>query len=281
MRNIKAFFSLTFFLLFFSFQGDAQNNINGIVLDSVTHAPLGFINIGILENTNGTVSDENGNYELKLRSGDKTIKFSGIGFFSKTFSTKDWELLDTVFLAPRTYGLNTIEVSGKEFDESKTLGTKVKSKNSVVNWEKSTFLGVEVGVPIKIKKESLIKSAHFSIHKSSNKSILLRLNIYEYKKGKVGKNLLIENIFVQTQDLIDYGKIDLSHLNLIVDHDVLVSLETIEKRDLEEFSLAFRMKVRRKTNIFYRDASQAKFKKGLKGGAVPFVQIGCYLKVKQ
>ena len=97
-----------------------------------------------------------------------------------------------------------------------------------------------------------------------------------------GKNLLPENVFVQSKDLIDYGEIDLSHLNLVVDNDVLISLEIIEKKDVqEEFYLSFRMKLRRKTNIYYRDASQAKFKKGRKSGAVPFVQIGCYLKVKQ
>jgi len=282
MKKIKTILIFTAILLFSPFHGNAQKFIEGVVVDSIAQTPIGYVNIGVLENANGTVSNDNGQYSLQLKSSDKTIQFSSIGFYSKTFTIKNWNQYDTVFLTPRSYDLTSIEVKANEFNEDKWLGTKVKSKDNTVAWGKSDYLGVEIGVPIEITKETLLKSAHFSVHKSANKSILLRLNIYEYKNKKVGKNLLPENVFVQSKDLIDYGKIDLSHLNLVVDNDVLVALETIEKQDVqEEFYLSFRMKFRRKTNIYYRDASQAKFKKGLKGGAVPFVQIGCYLEVKQ
>ena len=282
MQKIKVILISISILLFSSFHGNSQTFIEGVVVNSISKMPIGYVNIGVLENANGTVSNENGQYQITLKAADKTIQFSSIGFDSKTFTIKNWNQFDTVFLTPRSYDLDIIEVKANEFNENKTLGTKVNGKNSTVAWGKSEYLGVEIGVPIEITKETLLKSAHFSVHKSANKSILLRLNIYEFNKGKVGKNLLPENIFVQSKDLIDYGEIDLSHLNIVVDNDVMVTLETIEKKDVqEEFYLSFRMKFRRKTNIYYRDASQAKFKKGRKGGAVPFVQIGCYLKVKQ
>lgn len=282
MQKIKNILIFSTLLSFISFHGNAQKLIEGIVLDSITHTPIGYVNIGILGNTNGTVSNDDGLYSLQLRTSDKTIQFSSIGFYNKTFTIENWEKSDTVFLTPRAYDLNNIEVRSKEFNEEKTLGTIVKGKNTNLAWGKSDYLGVEIGIPIKIKKETLLKSAHFSVHSSANKSLLLRLNIYKFKNKKVGENLLTENIFVQSKDLVDYGKIDLSHLNLVVDDDVLVALETIEKKDVqEEFYLSFRVKMRKKTNILYRDASQAEFKKGLKGGAIPFMQIGCYLEVKQ
>ncbi len=282
MQKIKTILLSSTLLLIISLNANAQKLIEGIVIDSITHAPIGYVNIGILGNTNGTVSNDDGQYSLQLKASDKTIQFSSIGFYNKTFTIENWEKSDTVYLTPRAYDLNNIEVSSKEFNEEKTLGTIVKGKNTNLAWGKSDYLGVEIGIPIKIKKETLLKSAHFSVHSSANKSLLLRLNIYEFKNKKVGENLLTENIFVQSKDLVDYGKIDLSHLNLIVDDDVLVALETIEKKDVqEEFYLSFRVKMRKKTNILYRDASQAKFKKGLKGGAIPFMQIGCYLEVKQ
>lgn len=282
MQKIKSILISTAILLFISFHGFTQNYIEGVVLDSISQAPIGYVNIGVLENTNGTVSNENGQYRINLKGNNKTIQFSSIGFYSKTFTIKEWNQFDTVFLSPRAYGLDLVEVNANEFNEKKTLGTIVNGKNKVVAWGKSDFLGCEIGVPIKIKKETLLKSAHFSVHKSANKSVLLRLNIYEFKKGKVGKNLLPENIFILSKDLIDYGEIDLSHLNIIVDNYVLVTLEIIERKNIqEEFNLSFRMKMRGKTNIYFREASQSKFKKGMNKGAVPFVQIGCYLKVKQ
>lgn len=282
MQKIKTISIFTAFLLSISFHGNAQKFIEGVVLDSMAQTPIGYVNIGILENANGTVSNDNGHYRLKVNARDKTIQFSSIGFYSKTFTIKNWNQFDTVFLSPRAYDLNLIEVNANEFNEDKTLGTIINKKNSRINWERPESLGVEIGVAIKIRKETLLKSAHFGIHPDVNKSILLRLNIYEFKKGKARKNLLPENIFVLSKDLIDYGEIDLSHLNLVVDKDVLVTLQTLEMKDVQKESyLSFMMKFRRKTNIYYRDAIQAKFKKGLKRGTVPFAQIGCYLKVKQ
>jgi len=282
MKKIKTIFISSAILLFISFHGNAQKTVEGVVLDSISHSPIGYVNIGILENANGTVSNDNGQYRLKLKSADKTIQFSSIGFYSKKFKIKNWNHSDTVFLSPRTYGLSAIEVNANEFNEDKTLGTIVNKKNSKINWAKPESLGVEIGVRIKITKETLLKSAHFSVHQSVNRSILFRLNIYEFTKRKAGKNLLHENIFVQSKDLIDYGEIDLSHLNLVVDKDVLVTLETIEMNDVQKESyLSFSMQFKRKTNIYYRDAIQSKFKKGMNRGTVPFAQIGCYLKVKQ
>ena len=132
--------------------------------------------------------------------------------------------------------------------------------------------------PEKLKKESIIKSAHFGVLKSSTGNTRLRVNIYDFKNGKVGGNLMSENIIVYAKDLMKYGKVNLSHLNLIVEDDVLLSIETIEKKGNEGFFLKFGIGLRFSGNIYTRDASQATFKKNKLEN---MAKIGAYLKVKQ
>ena len=277
-KNMIKLITTILFSFFVTIHLQSQITIQGTVLDSMTNEPIGFVNIGILENANGTVSSEQGTFELKLQKGDSTIRFSSIGYESKTFSTEDFKKLNKVLLQPIVYKIGAIKIEAKKFKKRKKLGTKILAKMNTIAWGDSEFTGLEIGVPIKVKKESIIKSAHFGVLKSSTGNTRLRVNIYDFKNGKVGENLMPENVFVYAKDLMKYGKVDLSHLNLIVENDVLLSIETIEKEEKEGFYLIFGAGIRFSGNIYYRDASQAIFKRDKLEN---MIKIGAYLKVKQ
>ncbi|MFK7772213.1 MAG: carboxypeptidase-like regulatory domain-containing protein [Saprospiraceae bacterium] len=252
--------------------------ISGMVLNKDSQIPIEFVNIGVLENPNGTVSSENGEYKLNLNETDQTIRFSSIGFESQTFLKEDLAKVEKVYLQPITYDIGMVNINSKRFEKQKKIGKRIRSRINTSAWGGSKFSGLEIGVPIKIKKESLLKSAHFGILKSSTSNTRLRVNIYEFKNGKIGKNLMTENLLVKVQDIIKYGKIDLSHLNLVVTGDVLLSLETVEQKEAENFYLIFGTGVFFKGNIFTRDASQATFRKEEINDRS---RIGAFLKVKQ
>jgi len=185
-----------------------------------------------------------------------------------------------VYLNPTAYDIQPVKINAKRFRKKKKIGTKVRAKISTVTWGNPNGLGIEIGVPIKIKKETLIKSVHFGILKRSRLSALLRINIYEFKNGKVGKNIMPKNVFVQAEDLTNYSAIDLSDLNLVVDNDIFISIESIEKREVkkgEKFSLVFGAGFRRKGNIYYRFASQGEFVRN----KVRLLTIGGFIKGKQ
>ena len=271
-------FLFSLFLFFITIHLQAQITLQGIVIDSMTNEPIGFVNIGVLENTNGTVSSENGKFELQLKGKESTIRFSCIGYQSQTFSAEALGKLDKVFLKSTGYDIQAVKIKAKKFKKRKKVGTKVLTNINTIAWGSSEFTGLEIGVPIKIRKESLLKSAHFGVLKSSTANTRLRVNIYDFKNGKVGENLMPENVFVYAKDIVKDGKVDLSHLNLVVGNDVLLSLETIEKDEAEGFYLIFGCGIRFSGNIYTRDASQAAFKKEKMENRT---KIGAYLKVKQ
>ena len=61
---------------------------NGKIIDSVSKEPLAYVNIGIVDYNLGTVSDENGKFELIIKTSDQDllIRYSYIGYTSKTFN---------------------------------------------------------------------------------------------------------------------------------------------------------------------------------------------------
>ena len=270
--------TLLFFLFSTTIHLQSQTTIHGTVIDSMTNEPIGYVNIGVLENTNGTVSSENGKFALQLKAKDKTIRFSSIGYESKTFSSDDFKKRNTFFLKATSYQIEAVKIKAKKFKKRKKIGSTILTKINTISWGSSEFTGLEIGVPIKINKESFIKSAHFGILKSSTENTKLRINIYELKNGKIGKNLMPENVFVFAKDIVAYGKIDLSYLNLVVKNDILLSIETIEKDEKEGFYLIFGSGIRFTGNIYSRDASQAIFQKNKEER---MIKIGAYLKVKQ
>ncbi|MFK7772212.1 MAG: carboxypeptidase-like regulatory domain-containing protein [Saprospiraceae bacterium] len=261
MKNILLIFLLIF--LFSSF-AKAQNIIKGTVLQVKSSQPIGYVNIGVLGKINGTVSDENGNFTLQIKSTDAMIKFSSIGFEAKVLTTEYLKSNKNIYLEPTSYSLKDIQIDARKFGEPVRIGKRIKKLNTVWGWPESDHLGMEIGIRIKIKKETLLKSVHFGIHKKSADSILFRINIYDFKDGKVGENLLTKNIFVYAHEIKSYATVNLSKLNLIIHHDVMLTLERIEETVSEEDGwMFFNIKENlKKTNIYYRNASQAEFHRG-------------------
>ena len=83
--------ALHLFFFFFAYQLQAQF-ISGKVLDAANGEPLPYVNIGVLNNNIGTVSDAYGNYYLELQSKNllDTLRFSMIGFGTKDLVVKDY-----------------------------------------------------------------------------------------------------------------------------------------------------------------------------------------------
>ena len=61
----------------------AQVNISGIVLDGISNQPIEFVNIGVLENRSGTVSNEAGFFTLQIGEAAANVQFSSIGYETK------------------------------------------------------------------------------------------------------------------------------------------------------------------------------------------------------
>ncbi len=225
-----------------SFCGQSQSLIKGKIIDKISEEHLPYVNIGVIGKNIGTVSDINGYFEISIneKNNKDTLRLSMIGYESLEIIVSDFkkQIINNsiVKLNPNVTELNEVIVSGKDLKE-KIIGNKTKSKNVTAGFS-TDKLGNEVGVVMKIKKRpTYIKDFNCNIAVNKYGQLKFRLNIYEMKKGMPGKNILNENIFVETE--IEQGvlSVDLTKYNLWVETDFLVTLEWIE--DLGKDGLYF------------------------------------------
>jgi hypothetical protein len=246
--------------------------IKGYITDENGH-PLSYVNIGILRESVGTVSDAKGLFTLKVDQsfeGD-SVQFSSIGYHSQTFSLKHLKGLNSplhhIVLISSFTALPEVIVTPKQC-KTRVLGNVTRSKLMSGGFS-SNDLGAEAGTRIKIARD-LTYLEKVSFHLSYNKldSIKVRLNIYALKNGKPDHNILPENVILQLRNK-QVGKIevDLSKYDLVVKDDILVALQLIEGKGDFRSSVFISASVLG-TPTYYREASHAVWKvyKGLSIG---------------
>lgn len=93
-------------------------NINGVVLDSKTKAPIENVTIFFQKKNIGTVSNDNGEFNLKLNSRisrTDSLTLSCIGYHSKTMAIKAFKKTKTtVYLSKKLENLNEVVVNSSE-----------------------------------------------------------------------------------------------------------------------------------------------------------------------
>lgn len=224
---MKTAFSL-FIIVLYSNIILSQIFTNGKVIDAHTNQPIPYVNVGIMNSTIGTVSDDMGAFQLKINSAKDEIIFSAIGY--ETYSILGDKLVDqkNIKLIPRNYQVQEIEIVAQKFEgENEMFGVKNKTRGLSIGFG-SRNLGTEIGALIRIKDPTFIKNANFVINHVNGDSLLFRVNIYDYFNGKLGENILKENILINTKQKKGTITVDLTSLNLILENDVLLTLEWIK-----------------------------------------------------
>jgi hypothetical protein len=222
--------------------------IKGKIIDEETATALAYVNIGIPELGIGTVSDQNGNFELNVKGGKAdSVLFSAIGYTSKKYALSFLLENQEIKLSPKSYQLKSFEIVKKASGRDKIYGKEKgfpQGANSLRNQP-----GNEIGTPIKIRKPTYLKSANFTIARTSGDSMIYRVNIYEFNDGKVGENLLTENVLLSGVQKEGVVSLDLTPHELVVEHDVLLALENIKVDGTKDYmGILFRY-----TSIFLRD----------------------------
>jgi len=226
-------FTILLLLLLITCTSKGQNLFSGKLLDKESNHPIIYANIGIVGKNVGTVSNLNGDFELKLSDEykDDTLKITAIGFkdmihrvssFKKLFSENQ-----TIRMEQQVVELNEIVVSGKELKEV-TLGNKTASKFMSLGFS-SNDLGNELGIKVKIKKSPThIKSFNTTIAENGYDSLKFRINFYQIKKNNPDKKIPTKDIIVVTKIKNGQLSFDLTDYNIVVYDDFYVTLEWIE-----------------------------------------------------
>ena len=242
--------------------------LSGAVLAAKDLAFLPYVNIGIVNSDRGTVSAQDGTFQLRLDESylDDTIRFSAIGYKSKGFLVRDFfaqKANASVMLEEKISELHEVIITAKGL-KTKTLGNKTRSKFLSTGFFYDQT-GAEMGIKINIRKAPTYVDK-FNFHISYNRlsaKVLFRLNIYSVKNGQPFENILTQNIIIpvaaKQTGLIS---VDLRAYDLVLRDDVIVTLEWIETAESVKkgegiyFSLGL---VAGRT--FLRNSSQGKMKK--------------------
>lgn len=242
----------------------AQQKVEGMVIDANTKEVIPFVNIGIIKSQKGTVSNSEGMFSLTYDSVSNTVVFSAIGYHFIKLSVSDIMDSPTVLMQPQIYDLEEVVVRSDAYSESKVFGNKQKSKGNSFGYG-SAELGSEIAAKIKLKKETYIESAHFTVNFiGESDSMKYRVNLYEKDGEELGQNLIRENVIVSVKQERGTFSVDLKDLEIYAQGEVLLSLEWVENpEDLDNAGMMFRAKqVRGKNaNAYLRYTSLSPMRK--------------------
>ena len=227
----KLFFAILFLL---TFQIQAQT-LKGRILDAQTKQPIEFASIGVLHRDAGTVANEQGNFTLNIQKANPTdtLKISMLGYESRNFPVAGIENIlkqqnGIIALKPLNRTLQEVVIRPKK-TKTITAGNTTDSRFLSAGFT-SNDLGSEVGTVLKYNKKTpgKIENVTFNVATNNYNNVLFRVNIYDYKDGKIGENLLKEPLYVDTS--ADFGAmtLDLSDKAIYITGDCLLTLEWIK-----------------------------------------------------
>lgn len=149
MRSMKYLFLL--FVMFVSFQLQAQRTIQGIVSDSAKEAIIGA-SIIIKGTATGVATDENGKFTLKLSKNDSVLIIKYVGFNDQEITVGPAVKFITVVMKPATKAFHEIVVTALGIKrEEQALGyavSTVSSENAPTTNFTSQLYGSAAGVKI-------------------------------------------------------------------------------------------------------------------------------------
>ncbi|MBI9038726.1 MAG: TonB-dependent receptor [Bacteroidales bacterium] len=130
MKNVF----LSALIVFLSIGLEAQNIVNGTIINSKTGENLQNVSIKLVKTKSGTLSNENGEFSLSVPQGKNSLTISSIGFESKIidFKIKQYETIELgrIFLNPVSIELEEISIISSLAEERKTpvAVTSIQSK---------------------------------------------------------------------------------------------------------------------------------------------------------
>lgn len=229
----------TLLLLFTFINAYSQDiTISGIIKDSLG-SPLQYVNVGILNKPIGTVSNYEGGFSLIIDKSTllDTLKISRLGYKPEIVILNESKNTFEITLLEEIEILEEVQLSSKKLKQYEKGKDKENTKLQVLfsnTYLKNSGLGTEIGRKFKLgdKNPSVLKNLKFYIKENDFKYSKFRINIYSLKKTKPFKRLHQEEIFTSVQDsYTGWVTIDLELNDIVVQQDIVVSVEWIEKSD--------------------------------------------------
>ncbi|MFV1884768.1 MAG: carboxypeptidase-like regulatory domain-containing protein [Balneola sp.] len=269
--NIKAIIlTLTGFIFLLPNYSYSQE-LTGQVLELGSRTSIPFVNIGIVGEDIGTVSNLDGEYQLNISeaSGSDTLRFSYIGFQPYDIdvnSIRKNGLSSPILLEEKVFELNEITVESKKL-VSKTVGVRKKDGHPIPLFRKAK---TEVPFPQKNYRHEIgtlfsgngfvnLDKVQINFSEVSIDTLDVRINVYSVQNG-VFENILKEPVYMTITDLKKNLSpiVDLTELNLSLQDDFLITIENYQRIPNSSVRIFANLKSKgRSFPTYYRSNSQS------------------------
>ncbi len=192
----------------FSLPLHAQITLKGKVLDQNSGQPVPYANIGILNSTVGTLSNEDGSFTITIPSGlsNRNVLFSSVGYNRKSIRTDSLTAYNDleIRLSENILELSEVEIYGEKVKKkSVTLGNSKSLMMSGQLFYDTLSAGSAMALLIDVADEEMvfISEASLFIAKNLTPEFKVRLRIMERdsETDLPGRDLLTEDIIVTSK----------------------------------------------------------------------------------
>lgn len=239
MVKKSSFFAVLFLTI--SLNVFSQTTISGKIINKETNTQIEFVNVGIPGKEIGTVSNEQGYYQLQISNENlnDTLFVSCIGYNSVKIKLNDLikSADKNIYLTEKIIDLQEVLVRPKVF-KTEILGVTTKNKSIATGFSENK-LGYECGILMKVKKTAFLKKVNVNINHCSYDTVFYRMNVYEGTIKNGFENIMRQPFYIKIpkSQIKDRISVDIEPLNIVVNGSFLVTLEHV--KDLGKGGLWF------------------------------------------
>ena len=230
IKTLKKEFLLIFLFQLLGFQVFSQDvEMSGTLIDSKTHEPIEFVNIGIQNKNKGTISNLNGTFQLNISKEltQDSLTISHVNYETLKIPIKNIKN-KTLYLKPKTNELAEVVISNKKKRHRKV---GVKSYNTLL-WGRAISedrdimeLAQRINIPdksVKVTYANIYLRRGFEADSSH-----IRINFYKNTNNAPGEKIVFE--YIIQKKLIEPGwvQIDLTKNNIYLNEDFFIGIEFI------------------------------------------------------
>jgi len=215
--------------------------LKGKIIDIENSTALAYANIGVVDRTLGTISDENGEFILDTSAlpANAVLRVTMIGYEAKSFSPEELKgTFQTIALVRKPVVLEEVSVAWK--NKYREIGnTKVSYGAGVCGWGGTDFgKGHELGILLDLG-EGMVRISDISmrVYKQSFDTVFLRLHLRSLKDGVPSEELLTENIYLPVYTDGGWQTFNLSDYHITAHGKVALSLEWVRISGVNEKKL--------------------------------------------
>lgn len=283
--------------IFLSQFGYSQTLIEGHVVDESNNNPIRYANIGILNSTFGTISNEDGSFAIRIPVAHESdsILFSALGFAAQRFAVNDVARNTfIVYLVEQVVYLNEVEVvSKRELNKHYEFGNP-RSRGGVLETD-TISAGAALAILIDDKNTDTdfsfpvyLEKARIRIFRNNLESFKIRVRFYNVNdEGQPGSDILQLSIVLESGMRNGWLEFDLSKLNFLVQGPFFMGFERIvTKTDRDLISTSYQKFIKANPKKLVVDTvivdGKKEIRQRLKGGGIDlpgtFIAISSILK---